>query len=139
MCLCDDENCLNLGQQSLSLKIRAGGTRGPGGHLPPLPPLLYFDRKASKICSSKWPSITDCPPQIFRVSYGPGSLDDADDSVLQLLWIAHCVKGLNHIILVQNYNLNEKFKYNSLFHPQLVYAVANTEKIMNYLMIKSIT
>ena len=29
MCLCDDENCLNLGQQSLGLKIRPGGTRGP--------------------------------------------------------------------------------------------------------------
>ena len=31
MCLCDDENCLNLGQQSLGLKISTGGTRGPGG------------------------------------------------------------------------------------------------------------
>ena len=31
MCLCDDENCLNLGQQSLGLKISTGGTRGTGG------------------------------------------------------------------------------------------------------------
>ena len=31
MCLCDDENCLNLGQQSLGLKISTSGTRGPGG------------------------------------------------------------------------------------------------------------
>jgi hypothetical protein len=48
MCLCDDENCLNLGQQSLGLNIRAGGpwgTRGARGGEAIEPPSSGSSRK----------------------------------------------------------------------------------------------